>query len=143
MAFRADCQQDRSASVRGAGGTLDCLASTYRPVEVKPTAIEHTAEVTDTNAAEVSQPQVASTPPAPIQLSAPPNVVGTVPEIPEAANRGWFLFPYLQSMKLLKQLQSVLRSVSGGTLRECARHQRDLISERFFCFLVFPVFLRN
>ena len=33
VALRADCQQDRSADVRGAGGTRDCLASTYRPVE--------------------------------------------------------------------------------------------------------------
>ena len=38
--------------------------------QLKPTAIEHTVEVTDTDAAEVSQTQVASTPPAPIQLSA-------------------------------------------------------------------------
>ena len=44
---------------------------------MKPTAVE----VTDTDTVEVSQPEVASTPPAPIQLSAPPNVVGTVPEI--------------------------------------------------------------
>ena len=45
--------------------------------QLKPTAVE----VTDTDTVEVSQPEVASTPPAPIQLSAPPNVVGTVPEI--------------------------------------------------------------
>ena len=51
---------------------------------MKPRAVEHTVEVTDTDTVEVSQPKVASTPPAPIQLSAPPNVVGTVPEIPMA-----------------------------------------------------------
>ena len=47
-------------------------------------AVEPTVEVTDTDTVELSQPEVASTPPAPIQLSAPPNVVGTVPEIPMA-----------------------------------------------------------
>ena len=52
--------------------------------QLKPTAAEHTVEVTDTDTVEVSQPEVASTPPAPIQLSAPPNLVGTVPEIPVA-----------------------------------------------------------
>ena len=52
--------------------------------QLKPTAVEHTVEVTDTGTVEVSQPEVASTPPARIQLSAPPNVVGTVPEIPVA-----------------------------------------------------------
>ena len=54
-----------------------------RPIDqLKPTAVDHTVEVTDTDTVEVSQPEVASTPPAPIQLSAPPNVAGTVPEIP-------------------------------------------------------------
>ena len=52
--------------------------------QLKPTAVEPTVEVSDTDTVEVSQPKVASTPPAPIQLSAPPNVVGTVPEIPMA-----------------------------------------------------------
>ena len=33
MALRTDRQQDRSTDVRGAGGTRDYLASTYRPVE--------------------------------------------------------------------------------------------------------------
>ena len=33
VAFRAHCQEDRSADVRGAGGTWDYLASTYRPAE--------------------------------------------------------------------------------------------------------------
>ena len=61
--------------------------------QLKSTAIEHTVEVTDTNAAEVSQPQVASIPPAPIQLNAPPNVVGTVPEIPEADQPGMVPVP--------------------------------------------------
>ena len=55
--------------------------------QLKPTEVEHTVEVTDTATVEVSQPDVASTPPAPIQLSAPPNVVGTVPEIPVADQR--------------------------------------------------------
>ena len=48
--------------------------------QLKPTAVE----VTDTNTVEVSQPEVVSTPPVPIQLSAPTNVAGTVPEIPMA-----------------------------------------------------------
>ena len=53
-----------------------------RPIDqLKPTAVDHTVEVTDTDTVEVSQPEVASTPPAPIQLSAPPNVAGTVPAI--------------------------------------------------------------
>ena len=52
--------------------------------QLKQTAVEHAVQVTDTDSVEVSQPEVASTPPAPIQLSAPPNVVGTVPEIPMA-----------------------------------------------------------
>ena len=52
--------------------------------QLKPTAVEHTVEVTDTDTVEVSQPEVASTPPAPIQRSAPPNLAGTVPEIPVA-----------------------------------------------------------
>ncbi|XP_068745493.1 uncharacterized protein [Montipora capricornis] len=47
--------------------------------QLKPTAVE----ATDTDTVEVSQPQVASAP-APIQLSTPPNVNGTVPETPEA-----------------------------------------------------------
>ena len=47
--------------------------------QLKPTAVE----VTDTDTVEVSQPKVASAP-APIQLSTPPSVTGTVPEIPEA-----------------------------------------------------------
>ena len=78
MASRADCTQYRSADVQGAGGT------TRHIDQLKPTAVEHTVELTDTDFVEVSQPEVASTPPAPIQLSAPPNVVGTVPEIPVA-----------------------------------------------------------
>ena len=41
--------------------------------QLKPTAVEHAVEVTDTDTVEVSQPEAASTPPAPIQLSAPPN----------------------------------------------------------------------
>ncbi|CAH3014403.1 unnamed protein product, partial [Porites evermanni] len=44
-------------------------------VQLKPTAVEHTVEVTDTDTVEVSQPEVASSPPVPIQVSAPPNVV--------------------------------------------------------------------
>ena len=52
--------------------------------QLKPTAVKHTVEVTDTDTVEVSQPEVASTPPAPIQLSAPPNLAGTVSEIPVA-----------------------------------------------------------
>ena len=52
--------------------------------QLKQTAVEHAVQVTDTDTVEVSQPEAASTPPAPIQLSAPPNVVGTVPEIPMA-----------------------------------------------------------
>ena len=44
--------------------------------QLKTTAVEHTAEVTDTDTVEVSQPEEASIPPASIQLSA-----GTVPEI--------------------------------------------------------------
>ena len=52
--------------------------------QLKPTAVDHTVEVTDTDTVEVSQPEVASTPPAPIQLSATPNLAGTVPEIPVA-----------------------------------------------------------
>ena len=48
--------------------------------QFKPTGVE----VTDTDTVEVSQPKVASTPPAPIQLSTPPNVIGTVLEIPKA-----------------------------------------------------------
>ena len=51
---------------------------------LKPTAVEHTVEVTNTDTVEVSQSEVGGTPPAPIQLSAPPTVVGTVPEIPMA-----------------------------------------------------------
>ena len=46
--------------------------------QLKPTGVE----VTDT--VEVSQPKVASTPPAPIQLSTLPNVIGTVTQIPKA-----------------------------------------------------------
>lgn len=52
--------------------------------QLKPRSGEHTVEVSDTETVEVHQPEVASTPPAPIQLSAPLNVVGTVPEIPVA-----------------------------------------------------------
>ena len=56
------------------------MPSTYRPVEAV-TAVE----VTDTDTVDVSQPKVASTPPAPnIQQSTPPNVIGTVPEIPKS-----------------------------------------------------------
>ena len=78
MASRAGCKQYRSADVRGAGGTSRHID------QLKPTAVEHTVEVTDTDTVEVSQHEVASTLPAPIQLSAPSNVVGTVPEIPVA-----------------------------------------------------------
>ena len=56
-----------------------------RPIDqLKATAVDYTVEVTDTDTVEISQPEVASTPLAPIQLSVPPNVVGTVPEIPVA-----------------------------------------------------------
>ncbi|KAK2548033.1 hypothetical protein P5673_031861 [Acropora cervicornis] len=48
--------------------------------QLKPTAVN----VTDTDTVEASQPKVACTPPASIQLSTPPNVTGTDPEIPEA-----------------------------------------------------------
>ena len=41
--------------------------------QLKPTAVEP-------NTVEVSQPKVVSLPPAPIQQSAPPDVVGIVPE---------------------------------------------------------------
>ena len=50
------------------------------PRIIWPTAVE----VTDTDTVEVSQPKVVNAPPAPIQLSTPPNVTGTVPEIPKA-----------------------------------------------------------
>ena len=59
--------------------------------QLKPTGVE----VTDTDTVEISQPKVASTPPAPIQLSTPPNVIGTVPEIPEADQPEMVPFPYL------------------------------------------------
>ena len=58
--------------------------------QLKPTAVE----VTDTDTVEVSQPKVASTPPAPIQLSTPSNVIGTVPEIPEADQHGFCSHTY-------------------------------------------------
>ncbi|XP_015772339.1 PREDICTED: uncharacterized protein LOC107350612 [Acropora digitifera] len=48
--------------------------------QLKPTAVT----VTDTGTAEASKPKVACTPPVPIQMSTPPNVTGTDPEIPEA-----------------------------------------------------------
>ena len=48
--------------------------------QLKPTAVE----VTDADTVEASQPKVACTPSAPIQLSTPPNVTGTVPEIAKA-----------------------------------------------------------
>mgnify|MGYP000008268361 CR=1 FL=1 len=48
--------------------------------QFKPMAVK----VTDTDTVEASQPKVAFTPPAPIQLSTPSNVTGTDPEIPEA-----------------------------------------------------------
>ena len=45
--------------------------------QLKPTAVE-------LDTVEVSQPEVVSLPPVPIQQSAPPDVVGTVPETPVA-----------------------------------------------------------
>ena len=45
--------------------------------QMKPTAVEP-------DTVEVSQPEVVSLPPVPIQQSAPPDVVGTVPENPVA-----------------------------------------------------------
>ena len=45
--------------------------------QLKPT----TVEVTDTDTVETSQPRVAYTQSAPIQLTTPPNVTGTVPEL--------------------------------------------------------------
>ena len=45
--------------------------------QLRPTAVEP-------DIVEFSQPEVVSLPPAPIQQSAPPNVVGTVPENPVA-----------------------------------------------------------
>ena len=47
--------------------------------QLKSTAVK----VTDTDTVEASQPKVACTSPAPIQLSTPPNVTGTDPEIPK------------------------------------------------------------
>ena len=50
--------------------------------QLKPTAVKVTD--TDTDTVEASQPKGACAPTAPIQLSTPPNVTGTDPEIPEA-----------------------------------------------------------
>ena len=49
--------------------------------QLRPTAVEPEIEP---NLVEVSQPEVVSLPPAPIQQSAPPTAVGTVPENPVA-----------------------------------------------------------
>ena len=49
--------------------------------QLRPTAVEPEIEP---DLVEVSQPEVVSLPPAPIQQSAPPTVVGTVPENPVA-----------------------------------------------------------
>ena len=68
--------------------------------QLKPTAVE----VTDTDTVEVSQPKVASVPPAPIQLSTPPNVTGTVPEIPEADQPETGLSSLLKKKTLFKMV---------------------------------------
>ena len=47
--------------------------------QLRPTAVE---PETEPGIVEVSQPEVVSLPPAPIQRSAPPSVVGKVPENP-------------------------------------------------------------
>ena len=66
-------------------GDLKWRAGLMYEVEVAPGIIwRRHIEVTDTDTVEASQPKVACTPSAPIQLSTPPNVTGTVPEIPEA-----------------------------------------------------------
>ena len=100
--------------------------------QFKPTAVEHPVEVTDTNTVEVSQPKAASRPPAPIQLSAPPNVVGTVPEIPMADQPEMVPFP-TPTVPDPPEATPVSPMVhEGGTLREYAGHHRDSISELFF-----------
>ena len=55
--------------------------------QLKPTAVDHTVEVTDTDTIEVSQPEVASTPPAPIQLSAHPMWLVQFQRFPWEINR--------------------------------------------------------
>ena len=102
--------------------------------QLKTTAVDHTVEVTDTDTVQVSQPEVASIPPAPIQLSAPPNVVGTVPEIPVADQPEMVPVPTPIAPDPPEATPSVPRSASDGTLRECAGHHRDSTSEWFFCF---------
>ena len=54
---------------------------------------------------------------------------------PWQINQRWFLFAHLWLPSLLKRLQSVLWSVSGGTLGEHSGHHRNSISELFFVFL--------
>ena len=123
MACKADCQQDRSADVRGGSGTRDIWR---RHIEqLKPTEVE----VTNTDTVKDSQPKVASTPPAPIQLNTPPNVTSTVPGIPEADQ------PEMAPVSIpIAPEASPDSSTVRDALRERAGHHRNSISELFFVF---------
>ena len=107
--------------------------------QLKPTAVEP-------DTVEVSQPEVVSLPPAPIQQSAPPDGIGTVPEnsVADQPEMVSVPSPVATDPPEVTPVRPMVRSVSGGTPRECAGHHRDSISELFFFFFpLFSVFLRN
>ena len=79
--------------------------------QLKPTAVK----VTDTDTVEASHPIGACAPTAPIQLSTPPNVTGTDPEIPEADQ------PEVVSVSIPITPEA---SPASSTVREPRYHQR-------------------
>ena len=96
-----------------------------RPTAVEPTDVRGVAP--DTVA--VGEAEVVSLPPVATQQSAPPNIVETVPEIPVADQPEMVSVPTPTTTNPPDATPASLRSVSGGTLRECAKHHKDLISE--------------
>ena len=98
-----------------------------RPTAVEPTDVQ--GVVPDT--VEASEAEVASPPLVAIQQGAPPNIVGQSERYLWQINRRWLPLQHLQLPILQKRLQPALRSGSGATPRECAKHRRDLISELY------------
>ena len=98
--------------------------------QLKPTAV-------GPDTVEVSQPEVVSLPPAPIQQSAPPDVVGTVPEdsVADQPEMVSVSSPVATDPPEVTPVSPTVRERRYP--RECAGYHRDSISELFFFFFFF------
>ena len=94
--------------------------------QLRLTAVEPTNErgvAPDT--VEASEGEVVSPPPAAIQQSAPPNIVGTVPEKPGVDQLEMVFVPAPATNNPPEGTPASPAVHGDGTLSECAEHHRD------------------